>query len=61
MAIFLSRAPMLSEYFKIEIDGEGELHTLPQVLDDYVPGTIYFDYLFKFYFSLFINSALLHQ
>ena len=39
MAIFVSRAPMLSEYFKIEIDSEGELHTLPQVLDDFVPGT----------------------
>lgn len=38
MAIFLSRAAMLNEYFRIEINEEGEIHTLPQVLDGYVPG-----------------------
>ncbi|KAL4222892.1 DNA mismatch repair protein [Mactra antiquata] len=32
-----SKSEMLQDYFSMEIDQEGKLHTLPLVLDDYIP------------------------
>jgi DNA mismatch repair protein MLH1 len=37
MAILIKRGDMLREYFAMDIDPEGNLLTLPQVLDNYVP------------------------
>lgn len=32
-----SKAPMLQDYFSMEIDEQGSIYTLPLVLDDYIP------------------------
>lgn len=33
----MCKAEMLKEYFSVEIDGKGNLCTLPMVLDQYTP------------------------
>jgi len=35
--LMLERSEMLREYFAIDVDDEGNLRALPQVLDDYIP------------------------
>eukprot|EP01087_Luapelamoeba_hula_P019226 TRINITY_DN6345_c0_g1_i1.p1 TRINITY_DN6345_c0_g1~~TRINITY_DN6345_c0_g1_i1.p1 ORF type:complete len:775 (+),score=111.00 TRINITY_DN6345_c0_g1_i1:215-2326(+) len=39
--VFKSRAPMLREYFMMDVDEEGNLCTLPQVIPDLVPNMDY--------------------
>ncbi|KAK7072700.1 DNA mismatch repair protein [Halocaridina rubra] len=37
VTLLKSKAPMLDDYFSLKIDDEGNLCTLPYILDDYVP------------------------